>query len=131
MHNFSKIGSKYQPAKWLLGMCMLFSIFTFTGFSVAIGQGFREAVKTEISLSREASVAKRTISYQRGYGLCRKQVTAPDFGQNLLKLNRSYTLLLKVKFDWLSVQEYPTNPYFYHFRTAIPENLDPEISPIG
>lgn len=131
MRNSNNISSKYQPEKWLLGVFMLFSIFTFTGFSVAIEQGFREAVKTEISLSKEVSVVKRTISYQRGCRLCYDQVISTVFGQNFSNLNRIYTQLVKVKFNWLSLQEHPTNPHFYHFRTTIPENSDTETSLIG
>jgi len=131
MYIFTKIGSNYQPAKLLLGMFMLFSIFTFTGFSAATEQDLRQAVKTEVSIAKTVKACKRTISYQSGCRLCRYQALVTGFGQNFGNLRRTYTQLVKVEFDQLEVKQYHIKPPFHFFRLAIPENSDDEPSIAG
>jgi len=131
MHIFTKIGSKYSPAKLLLGMCMLFSIFTFGGFSPAIQLDLRQAVKTEVSIARIVKASKRTISYQSGCRLCRYQPLVSDFDQNFANLHLTYTQLVKVEFDQLVVKWYHIKPPFHFFRLAIPENSGDELSIAG
>jgi hypothetical protein len=119
---------KNKLTKWFLTVTLLFSIFTFSGYSGNSQSKQLENIQTEIVVSNNLKTLKKTVSYKKGIELTAFVPLYNNFDKNWANALFTYNILTKVRLNTISSELYSHKPanHFLQVKT-IPQNSDEDI----
>ncbi|MBC7845439.1 MAG: hypothetical protein H7Y10_02995 [Flavobacterium sp.] len=118
---------KDRLTKWLLTVTLLFSVFTFSGYSGNFQSRQLETPQTEIVVSNFPKIYKRAVSYKKGMELINfSPLNSSD--KNWAYALFTYNILTKVSLDTITSEFYSHKPtkLFLQVKT-IPQSADEDI----